>query len=71
MALATSPSTRKDVVELAIVTLGPDMLVGGGTDQLHIDVHGVGDFLHAAFEDVGDAELLPISRRLSGALLYF
>ena len=34
------------------------MLVGGGTDQLHIHVHGVGDFLHAAFDDIGDAELL-------------
>ena len=34
------------------------MLVGGGADHLHIHVHGVGDFLHAAFDDIGDAELL-------------
>ncbi len=48
----------KDVVELAVITFGPDVLVGGGADHLHIHVHGVGDFLHAAFDDIGDAELL-------------
>ena len=34
-------------------------------------MHGVAGFLHAAFEQIGDAELLADLRKLSGALLYF
>ena len=45
-------------VSLPIVDVGPEMRVGRGLDQLHVDPHLVVGFLHAAFEDVRHAELL-------------
>ena len=47
----------EDVIQRAVVTFGPDMVVGGGADELHIDVHRVRHFLHASFENVCHAEL--------------
>ena len=47
------------------------MIVGRGLDQLHVDVHRVAGFLHAAFQDLRHAQLLRDFSRLSGALLYF
>ena len=44
----------KDIVELAIVAFRPEMFVRRGANQLHIDVHGIGDFLHAPFKNVRD-----------------
>jgi hypothetical protein len=46
------------VRQRAVVGLGPAVLVGARVDQLHVDAHGVLGALHAAFEDVGDAEFL-------------
>ena len=34
------------------------MRVGGGFDQLHVDANLIARFLHASFQDVGNAELL-------------
>ena len=47
----------KDIVQFAVITFGPNMLVRSDADQLHIDVHGVGDLLHATLENVGNAQL--------------
>ena len=51
-------------VELAVVAFRPQMLVACRVDQLHVDAHRVAGFLHAAFENVRHAELLPISRQI-------
>ena len=48
----------ENVGQLAIVNLGPEMRAGECVDQLHIDPHLIVCSLHAAFEDVSDAELL-------------
>ncbi len=48
---------REDVLELAVVALGPDVPVGLGVDQLHGDAHPVAGLAHAALDHVLDAEL--------------
>jgi hypothetical protein len=48
---------REDVLDVAVVALRPQVVVGGGLDQLHVDVHLVAGLLHAALENRGDAEL--------------
>lgn len=47
----------KGLVEVAIVTLGPDVRVGGSVDELHGHVHAFGGALDGAFEDAVDAQL--------------
>ena len=47
------------------------MFVSSGTDQLHIDVHRIGNFLHTAFEQVGDPKLLPDFTQIVGRTLVF
>ena len=49
---------REDVVELSIVTLGPEMRVALGIDELDVDAHAVAGFAHTAFQDVGNSKLL-------------
>ena len=47
------------------------MLVGGGTDQLDIDVHGIGDLLYAALKDVGRAQLFAdVAQIIRRALIF-
>ena len=48
---------REDVLQVAVVALGPDVVVGFGIDQLHRDAHPVAGLAHAAFDDVLHAEL--------------
>ena len=48
---------REDVLELAVVALGPDVPVGLGIDQLHRDAHAVARLAHAALDHVLHAEL--------------
>ena len=48
----------ENVSQFAIVSVGPEMRIGQRVDQLHIHADLIVRFLHAAFEDVGDAELL-------------
>lgn len=43
-------------VQLAVVGLGPQVLVGFRIDQLRIDAHAFVDLLHAAFEHVRNAQ---------------
>src|SRR4030095_6898847 len=44
---------------LAIVTFRPDVFVGGRAYKLNINVHGVGDFLDTALQQMGNAQLFP------------
>ena len=46
----------KDVFEVAIVTLGPDVFVVDGVDQLCGDAHPVAGAPHAALDHVAHAE---------------
>jgi hypothetical protein len=39
---------REHVVEFAVVTLGPQVMSGGGIDQLRGDAHAVAGLTHAA-----------------------
>ena len=48
----------KDVGQLPIVNVRPEMRVGDGVDQLHIHADLVAGLLHAPFEDIHYAELL-------------
>ena len=48
---------REDVLEVAVVALGPDVAVGIGVDQLHGHAHPVARLAHAALDHVLDAEL--------------
>ena len=43
---------REDVVEVAVVALGPDVAAGRAVDELRGDAHAVAGFAHAAFEHV-------------------
>ena len=49
---------RENICHVAIVGLGPEMRIGPGIDELHVDAHFVAGFLHTAFENGRDAELL-------------
>ena len=44
--------------ELTVVGLGPEVGIGAGVDQLHVDPHALAGALDAAFEDALHAELL-------------
>src|SRR3546814_426840 len=48
----------EDVVQGALVALGPEMMVGPRIDQLHRNQDVVADLLHAAFDDVRHAQFL-------------
>ena len=58
---------REDVVELAVVALGPDVGAGRRIDELAGDAHAIRRLAHAAFEHVAHAEfaadLLHVDRR--------
>ena len=47
----------EDIVQLAIVTFGPNVFVGGGANELYVDVHGIGNFLHASLEHISHTQL--------------
>ena len=47
---------RENVLELAVVALGPDMRLGLAVDQLHGDAHAVAGLAHASLDHVVDAE---------------
>ena len=51
------PFHSEDVVEFAIITFRPEMFVVRSANQLHIHVHGIGDFLHAALQQIRHAQL--------------
>ena len=47
----------KDVVQIAVVTFGPDVTVVGTVNQLRGDPDATGRFAHAPFQDMADVEL--------------
>src|ERR1043166_5358955 len=49
---------RKQVVQIAIVLLGPDVRVRAGVDQLHIHVKPGADSPDAALQHMGDSQLI-------------
>ena len=61
----------KDVDHFAIVGIGPKMIVLECVDQLHRDAHLIASFLDAAFENIGDAELLRDLAQVTGRALIF
>ncbi len=48
----------EDVVELAVVALGPKVAAGGRVDQLRVDAHLLAGLAHAALQHVSDTERL-------------
>src|SRR5712671_2354928 len=46
----------KDVGEIAVVALCPDVLAGLGFDQLRGDANAIGGTSHAAFQEIAHAE---------------
>ncbi|MDF2764917.1 MAG: hypothetical protein K0S81_1911 [Rhodospirillales bacterium] len=49
---------RKEVAQLAVVAIGPDVLADLGVDELRGHPHAPAGDAHAALEDVADAEPL-------------
>ena len=54
---------RENVVEVAVVALGPHVVAGRAVDQLGGDPHPAAGLADAAFEHVADAELARDRRR--------
>ena len=48
---------REDIGESAVVAFGPDVAAGRQVVELRGDAHAVARLAHAAFQDIGDAEL--------------
>src|SRR6476659_7796089 len=48
---------NENIVECAVVTVRPDMVTGGGVDQLCSDTHATAGLTQAAFEHIAHAEL--------------
>ena len=48
---------RKNIAQLAIVDLRPEMRIGHRVNELDVDAHLVARFLHASFQNIRDAEL--------------
>src|SRR5438876_8849128 len=49
---------RKQIVQIAIVLLGPDVSVGAGVDQLHVHMKLGADSPDAALQHMGDSQLV-------------
>src|SRR5271154_6348263 len=47
---------RKDVLELPVIAFGPQMCAGGGVNELYSDAYALCRALHAAFQQVSDAQ---------------
>ncbi len=58
-AMTNSELNREDVLEIAVVALGPDMVAAFGLDELGGDAHPVPGLAHAALDDVIDTQLAP------------
>src|SRR6266404_218066 len=44
---------REDILDLPVITPGPEMRIGACIDQLHVNAHGVCALLHATFHHGG------------------
>ena len=49
---------RENVGHIAVVIVGPDVLIGVGIDQLHVHAHPVSRAAHASLENIGNPERL-------------
>ena len=49
---------RERIAQVALVAVRPHVRTVGGADQLRVDPDPVAQFLHAAFQHVGHAQLL-------------
>ena len=58
----------EDIRQLPVVALCPEMGISLRVNQLHVDPHLVGRFLHATLKNVRYSKLLAISARLRGLL---
>src|SRR5215467_1142825 len=47
---------RKDILQIALVALGPELSSAVGIDQCDIDVRALARLLHAAFDQIGYPE---------------
>ena len=54
---------RKDVAKIALVTFGPEVLVGGGVDELGRDADALAVTKHRAFDDGVDVEFASDDRQ--------
>ena len=61
----------KNIGQFAIITLGPQMVVRRGPDELHINVHRIATFCTLPSRRFATPSCRAISRKLSGALAYF
>ena len=65
---------RKDIGDVAVIALRPELRVGARIDQLGGDAHAVGQPMHRPLEHMRDAELLsdlaPVARRVARILLH-
>src|SRR5262245_29685913 len=50
---------RKNVLERAVVVLGPSMGPGGNVDQLSRDANAISGLARAAFQQIADAQFAP------------
>ena len=56
----------EDIVERAVVVVGPELGGGARVDQVRRDAHLVARALDRAFQHVGDAELQPDLGQVAG-----
>ena len=57
--------------QLPVIGIGPQVFIGYGIDQLHIDTHPVARSLHTAFEDRCDTQLLADGAHILGGVAVF
>ena len=60
---------RKDIGEITVVALGPDMFIGLGLDQLRGNAHRVSALSRRAFQNIADAERTADPLHLGGLAL--
>ena len=57
-ALGEIALDRKNIRDIAVVIVCPEMLVSVGVDQLHVDTHPVARATHTALENIGNTQRL-------------
>ena len=62
---------RKDVIQFAVESIGPQVAIIGCIDQLGRDAHPVAGLAHAAFEDVVDLQFLGDGRNVQVLALVY
>jgi len=60
---------HEDLCKIAVIALGPDMLIALGFNQLRCDADAVAGFAQTALEHIAHAELAPDPLHIDGAAL--